>query len=123
MPSTQAAEQAQSTVPEQAAGGEQQGVAAPEAADGRTLPGAVAPDTAPPDTAKAKMLQHFSALKPFVIISSSYLLYTITDGAIRMIVLLQAYNLGFSAWQVALMFTAYELAGVFTNLAAGVMGE
>eukprot|EP00586_Coscinodiscus_wailesii_P019282 CAMPEP_0172497588 /NCGR_PEP_ID=MMETSP1066-20121228/101884_1 /TAXON_ID=671091 /ORGANISM="Coscinodiscus wailesii, Strain CCMP2513" /LENGTH=378 /DNA_ID=CAMNT_0013270447 /DNA_START=55 /DNA_END=1187 /DNA_ORIENTATION=- len=63
-----------------------------------------------------------SALRPFVIISSSYLLFTITDGAIRMIVLLHAYNKGFSAMQVAIMFTLYELAGAFTNLAAGMMG-
>ena len=56
------------------------------------------------------------ALRPFVIISSSYLLFTITDGAIRMIVLLHAYNKSFSAMEVAIMFTLYELAGVFTNL-------
>lgn len=62
------------------------------------------------------------ALRPFVIISSSYLLFTITDGAIRMIVLLHAYNKKFSALEVAIMFTLYELAGVFTNLAAGIMG-
>lgn len=62
------------------------------------------------------------ALRPFVIISSSYLLFTITDGAIRMIVLLHAYNKGFSALEVALMFTLYEFAGVITNLAAGFMG-
>jgi len=62
------------------------------------------------------------ALRPFVIISSSYLLFTITDGAIRMIVLLHAYNENFSAFQVAIMFTLYELAGVVTNLAAGFMG-
>jgi Major Facilitator Superfamily len=62
------------------------------------------------------------ALRPFVIISTSYLLFTITDGAIRMIVLLHAYNKNFSALEVAYMFTLYELAGVFTNLAAGVMG-
>ena len=62
------------------------------------------------------------ALRPFVIISSSYLLFTITDGAIRMIVLLHAYNKSFSALEVAIMFTLYELAGVFTNLAAGFMG-
>lgn len=61
-------------------------------------------------------------LRPFVIISCSYLLFTITDGAIRMIVLLHAYNKNFSALQVAIMFTLYEVAGVFTNLAAGVMG-
>lgn len=62
------------------------------------------------------------ALRPFVIISSSYLLFTITDGAIRMIVLLHAYNNNFSALEVAIMFSLYELAGVFTNLAAGFMG-
>jgi hypothetical protein len=56
------------------------------------------------------------ALRPFVIISSSYLLFTITDGAIRMIVLLHAYTKKFSAFEVAIMFTLYELAGVFTNL-------
>eukprot|EP00523_Entomoneis_sp_CCMP467_P006721 CAMPEP_0168739996 /NCGR_PEP_ID=MMETSP0724-20121128/11749_1 /TAXON_ID=265536 /ORGANISM="Amphiprora sp., Strain CCMP467" /LENGTH=566 /DNA_ID=CAMNT_0008787413 /DNA_START=268 /DNA_END=1969 /DNA_ORIENTATION=+ len=62
------------------------------------------------------------ALRPFIIISTSYLLFTITDGAIRMIVLLHAYNKNFSALQVAVMFTLYELAGVVTNLAAGAMG-
>ena len=62
------------------------------------------------------------ALRPFVIISVSYLLFTVTDGAIRMIVLLHAYNKSFSAWQVAVMFVLYETAGVFTNLAAGIMG-
>jgi len=62
-------------------------------------------------------------LRPFVIISITYLLFTVTDGAIRMIVLLHAYNKSFSALEVAVMFTLYELAGVFTNLAAGMMGE
>lgn len=61
-------------------------------------------------------------LRPFVIISITYLLFTVTDGAIRMIVLLHAYNKSFSALEVAIMFTLYELAGVFTNLAAGMMG-
>ena len=63
------------------------------------------------------------ALRPFVIISTSYLLFTVTDGAIRMIVLLHAYNKGFTAWEVAIMFTLYELAGVVTNLLAGFMGS
>lgn len=39
-----------------------------------------------------------------------------------MIVLLHAYNKGFSALEVAIMFTLYEFAGVVTNLAAGFMG-
>lgn len=62
-------------------------------------------------------------LWPFVIVSSSYLLYTITDGAIRMIVLLHAYQKGFSAMEVAIMFTLYEVAGVVTNLLAGIAGS
>lgn len=62
------------------------------------------------------------ALWPFAVISVAYLLFTITDGAIRMIVLLHAYNQGFSALQVSIMFTLYELAGVVTNLVAGFAG-
>jgi hypothetical protein len=40
-----------------------------------------------------------------------------------MIVLLHAYQLGFSAWLTAIMFSLYELAGVATNLAAGLAGS
>ncbi len=47
---------------------------------------------------------HYSALKPFVIISFSYLLFTTTDGAVRMVELLHAFQKGFSAMQVAIMF-------------------
>ena len=61
-------------------------------------------------------------LVPFVVITMGYLLYTTTDGAIRMIVLLHAYNKKFTAMEVALMFTLYEVAGVMTNLMAGMMG-
>ena len=62
------------------------------------------------------------ALWPFIIISITYLLFTVTDGAVRMLVLLHAYNKGFSAMEVAVMFALYELCGAGTNLAAGVMG-
>ena len=48
----------------------------------------------------ATMRERYSALKPFVIISVSYLLYTVTDGAIRMIVLLHAFQKGFTAMEV-----------------------
>jgi len=59
------------------------------------------------------------ALMPFVVISLSYMLYTFTDGSVRMVVLLAAYNMGFTALEVALMFTLYETAGVVTNVLAG----
>jgi MFS family permease len=64
-----------------------------------------------------------NALKPFAIIATSYLLFTITDGAVRMVVLLHANGLGFSALEVAAMFSLYELAGVVTNLVAGMAGD
>ena len=73
------------------------------------------------DTAEARVAKR-KGLFPFVVITIAYLLFTITDGAIRMIVLMHAYTAGFSAMQVAAMFTLYELAGVVTNLAAGLAG-
>lgn len=81
--------------------------------------GAAAPVAA---STSSRLRQHYSALKPFVIISLSYLLFTITDGAVRMVVLLHAYQKGFTAMEVAIMFSFYELAGVVTNLLAGLMG-
>lgn len=70
----------------------------------------------PPQNESFMQAATSKALRPFVIISSSYLLFTITDGAIRMIVLLHAYQKSFSALEVSIMFTLYELAGVVTNL-------
>ena len=72
--------------------------------------------------APAKATAGRSRLLPFAVISITYLLFTVTDGALRMIVLLHAYNQSFSAMQVATMFTLYECAGVVTNLAAGFAG-
>ena len=73
------------------------------------------------EAAKAEIAKK-NTLMPFAVISICYLLFTVTDGAIRMIVLMHAYTQGFSAMQVALMFTLYELAGVVTNLVAGFAG-
>ncbi|CAM9497833.1 unnamed protein product [Ascophyllum nodosum] len=53
----------------------------------------------------------------------SYNGYTITDGALRLIVLLHAADLGFNAIEIAFMFSLYEVAGVFTNLFGGVAGS
>ena len=49
-------------------------------------------------------------------------MFTFTDGSVRMVVLLAAYNKGFTAMEVAIMFTLYETAGVVTNLCAGLAG-
>jgi hypothetical protein len=78
-------------------------------------------DPSQTDTPRQQSSQR-KALLPFVIISLSYMIYTFTDGAVRMIVLLAAYNKGFTAMEVAVMFTLYETAGVVTNLLAGLAG-
>jgi predicted MFS family arabinose efflux permease len=48
-------------------------------------------------------------------------LFTITDGAVRVVVLLNFAVLGFSPIEIACMFALYELAGVVTNLFGGVL--
>jgi len=57
--------------------------------------------------------------RDFLTVSASYWAFTLTDGALRMLVLLHFYQTGFNAFQLALLFTLYELVGIFTNLAGG----
>lgn len=57
----------------------------------------------------------------FYIISFVYLAFTITDSSLRVAVLLHANNLGFTAFQIAIMFTLYEAFGVLTNLLGGIL--
>jgi MFS family permease len=58
----------------------------------------------------------------FYIISTSYLVFTITDSALRMIVLFELYKRRYNVIQIAIMFTVYELVGVVTNLFGGIVG-
>ena len=58
-------------------------------------------------------------LKNFLIITNTYLFFSLTDGAIRMIVLLHFFHLGFSPLSLAFLFLLYELVGVITNLVGG----
>jgi MFS family permease len=58
-------------------------------------------------------------LKNFLIITNSYLIFTLTDGAIRMIVLLHFFHLGFSPFLLAILFLLYEFMGIITNFFGG----
>jgi MFS family permease len=58
-------------------------------------------------------------LKSYGIVTAAYWGQTVTDGALHMLVLLHFYTLGFSPFQVALLFVLYELMGVVTNLLGG----
>lgn len=51
-----------------------------------------------------------------------YWAFTITDGALRMLVLLHFHELGYSPVALAFLFSLYELFGVFTNLVGGWIG-
>lgn len=62
-------------------------------------------------------------LKGLLSISFSYLGFSVTDGAIRMLVVLYFHKLGFSPFQIASLFLLYEAAGIFTNFIGGWIGS
>ncbi|WP_195818891.1 organoarsenical effux MFS transporter ArsJ [Roseobacter sp. MH60115] len=55
----------------------------------------------------------------YVAVTAAYWAFMLTDGALRMLVLLHFHTLGFSPVQLAYLFVLYEIAGVVTNLSAG----
>lgn len=55
----------------------------------------------------------------YVAVTAAYWAFMLTDGALRMLVLLHFHTLGFSPVQLAYLFVLYEIAGVITNLCAG----
>lgn len=55
----------------------------------------------------------------YVAVTAAYWAFMMTDGALRMLVLLHFNALGFSPVQLAYLFVLYEVAGVVTNLSAG----
>ena len=58
-------------------------------------------------------------MRAYASVTAAYWAFMLTDGALRMLVLLQFNALGFSALQLAWLFLLYEAAGIVTNLAAG----
>ncbi|CAG8569160.1 2289_t:CDS:2 [Ambispora gerdemannii] len=64
-----------------------------------------------------------AAMRNFYVIACGYLLFTLTDSGLRMIVLLELYQRHFNALQISLMFTLYEFLGVVTNLVGGILGS
>jgi MFS family permease len=58
-------------------------------------------------------------LRAYAAVTAAYWAFMLSDGALRMLVLLHFNGLGFSPIQLAWLFLLYELAGIVTNLAAG----
>jgi len=61
-------------------------------------------------------------LKSYSIVTAAYWGFTITDGALRMLVLLHFHSMGFTPLDLALLFLLYESMGVITNFFGGWIG-
>lgn len=61
-------------------------------------------------------------MKNYVVVAASYSAFTVTDGALRMLVLLHFHALGYTPTQLAFLFLLYEFFGVVTNLLGGFIG-
>ena len=55
----------------------------------------------------------------YAVVTAAYWGFTLTDGALRMLVLLHFYQLGYSPFTLAFLFLLYEAAGVLANLVGG----
>jgi hypothetical protein len=60
-----------------------------------------------------------AGLGAYITVTAAYWAFMLTDGALRMLVLLHFHALGFSPVQLAYLFVLYEVAGIVTNLSAG----
>ncbi len=58
-------------------------------------------------------------LRHYAVVTAAYQGFTLTDGALRMLVLLHFYQLGYSPFTLALLFLLYEAAGIVANLVGG----
>ncbi len=62
---------------------------------------------------------HTAGLRNYIIVTAAYWGFTLTDGALRMLVLLHFFRLGYSPFMLAFLFLLYEAAGIAANLIGG----
>lgn len=60
-----------------------------------------------------------AGIRNYAIVTAAYWGFTLTDGALRMLVLLHFYHLGYSPFTLAFLFLLYEAAGIGANLIGG----
>ena len=63
-----------------------------------------------------------AATRNYLVVTGGYWAFTVTDGAIRMLVVLSFHLLGYSPLEVAVLFLFYEFFGIVTNLVGGWLG-
>ena len=62
-------------------------------------------------------------VRDYALVTTAYWSFTVTDGALRMLVLLHFHDLGYSPVTLAFLFLLYEFFGVLTNLVGGWVGS
>jgi MFS family permease len=65
------------------------------------------------------MPHHLMNLRNYIVVTAAYWGFTLTDGALRMLVLLHFAQQGFSPVRLAMLFLFYEFFGIVTNLFGG----
>ncbi|MGE0624185.1 MAG: organoarsenical effux MFS transporter ArsJ [Pseudomonadales bacterium] len=69
------------------------------------------------------MLPSLSAdVRQYLVVTGNYWAFTLTDGALRMLVVLHFHQLGYSPLEIAALFLFYEFFGIVTNLLGGYLG-
>jgi len=63
-----------------------------------------------------------SPLQQYGVVTANYWAFTLTDGALRMLVVFHFHELGYSTLEIAFLFLFYEIFGVITNLYGGWLG-
>ena len=63
-----------------------------------------------------------SPLQQYGVVTANYWAFTLTDGALRMLVVFHFHALGYSTLEIAGLFLFYEFFGVLTNLTGGWIG-
>jgi hypothetical protein len=61
-------------------------------------------------------------IRSYAAITRAYWAFTLTDGALRMLVLLHFHRVGFSPFDLTFLFLLYEAMGIATNGAGGWIG-
>ena len=69
------------------------------------------------------MVLRMNETKQFGLVTANYWACTLTDGYLRMLVLLFFYQLGYSPFAIAMLVLLYEFFGIVTNLVGGWLGS
>jgi predicted MFS family arabinose efflux permease len=62
------------------------------------------------------------SVRDYAVVTAAYWAFTVTDGALRMLVLLYLNQLGYAPLEIASLFLFYEFFGVVTNYVGGWLG-